>query len=225
MELEVVSDVANNFGDGQVDKHTSDLWCEFITSDLLNKLIDELSNLVLVGWVGGVNQMVNLETRLVICSNVWWEVLCWDLSSWCAHWWYLHTWLHHNGWLLLGSHLRWHLLGWHLAWSASWWHLLLLLLLSLLETTLVVLTSLATLSHWSLLVVELWSLVDLLSLKSHHEVLQELECLGSVQHVNVEGSWGLLSVVLEVASVLSFFLLDLSDFLLLVEVQEELFTV
>lgn len=173
MELEVVSDKTNNFGDGQVDKHTSDLWCEFITSDLFNILIDEFSDLVLVGWVGNVNQIGNLKTSLVICSNVWWEVLGWDLSNWCAHWWYLHTWLHHD-WLLLGwSHLRWHLLGWHLTWSTSWWHLLLvLLLLSLLETTLVVvLTSLATLSHWSLLVVELWSLVDLLSLKSHHKVL------------------------------------------------------
>ena len=88
----------------------------------------------------------------------------------------------------------------------------------------VVLTSL-TLSHWSLLVVELRSLVDLLSLESHHEVLQELEGLWSVQHVNVEGSWGLLSEVLEVSSVSSILLLDLSDLLLLVEVQEELFTV
>ena len=144
--------------DWQVDKHTSDLWSKIFTSQLLNVLIDVLSNLRFIVGVEGIDKWEDLgHAGLVVGEDVRWEVLvnwAWgNLGKWNALGW-------HHDWLLWLSDLLVHL-GWHL----SLWELL----VSLLITTLVVELSGTSLLHVSTLSLGVVvSLVLLLSLDGDH---------------------------------------------------------
>jgi len=149
LELKVVevAHVGLDLVEWQLDQHTRDLWCLFVTDQLLDVLVNSMSNLVLKMWVlwrdgwdvlGGIKLILLGHGHLgwvdLVLHHVWLD-RHWLLNhSLVSLWHWVLTWLswHHWLWLITSHHtwLLWHLLSlmhWLLswtslvvAWSLSW---------------------------------------------------------------------------------------------------------
>ena len=174
-EFSEINQIRLNFGNWEINKHTSDLWCFVFTGNLFYVFIDEFSDLTLVvrvswgycwyqsGSVGVVLNKLRWQVLHVLLNwHVHWSWESWEWSLCHSHLLSLHSWVH------LGWHLRWLVThwSWHIASWVSVWSLLLLLLLLL--TSLSGAASVVAAAH-STLSSEVW-----LSLNVHHQVLNKL---------------------------------------------------
>jgi hypothetical protein len=48
LKLGIENNISLDIRNGEIDEHTSDLWCKFFPSQILYMLVDEISNLCLV---------------------------------------------------------------------------------------------------------------------------------------------------------------------------------
>jgi hypothetical protein len=212
-EVEIL-EIGLDFRKREINEHTSDLGGVFFTSNSLNVVVDELSNLVLIVYVLRNHCRYKLVAVLLILKDVGRNV---------------GVRLHH---LLLRRDAQTGLNGRsHLLRNGGHSHVHLLHARSRLGShnglrrhgawSLVVLSLVRASSILSVLVVHVVSSVEVASVQVHHDELNNLVDFWSVKQVEAHSSSILLDLLLEISLVLSVFLLDLSYFLELVVVDVE----
>lgn len=137
-----VAHVSLNLVEWQLNEHTGDLRCLLVTDQLLDILVNGVSNLVLKMWVlwgDGWDILGGIKLILLGHGHLGWVDLSWHHVWLLWHWlnhsllmslWHLRLTLHHWCWLVTSHHtwLLWHLSLVHLllawtslvAWALSW---------------------------------------------------------------------------------------------------------
>jgi len=210
---------------GQVDQHTSNLGGFVFTSDLLNELVDDFSDLILIVRVLGVAGGENLEgfAEILLLDSV-------HLIS-SHHLRVLLLLLHHHGVHLRGSLLRGlahshtgHHVGRHLAWHLTWhgaltYHRVTHAVIGLGHAVLGSLAAhVSTSAHSLLLLLEVE-----LGLDESNELIEDGKDLRLAHQLRNVGA--LFLIVLEISLVVHLLILSLSDFLNFVVVNVELLSV
>jgi len=239
LQVAKVHHVVLDLVDGELDEHTGDLGCLFISDESLDVLVDAATDLLLhvrvvgvQGWdiLGSLSQVLLADGHHLVLLwhhaahvlvGLWWHLLLLLLGHWLLthhSWvlWHLAHLVHALHVLLLASHtaLVLHvLLVMHVLTHAS-----LVVVASVLSWSLVVLTSVSELlvTHVHLLVGLLVILNDTEKLLKH---LSKMRLRGQVIPLKSSGLLGL--VLLPVSLVTSLFHLKLSDLLDLVVVDQE----